>query len=95
MLAPIKKPDVNLNWIINTDEYSTSQNQPTLDTEKGKERLYQAIMMLIEQGNEIRIGSDGYCLILESNYIGDADSGYQWVDGEHKIEEIGWGEDDD
>ena len=46
--------------------------------------------MLLEQGNEIRIGMDGYCLILEANIAEDefTDACYQYIDDQHFVGEL-------
>lgn len=81
------KPDVTLSWIISEDTYSKERHQVTLDTEKGKLQLANTILMLIEHGNEIRLGTDGYCLILEANSADDeySDACYQYVDDSHYV----------
>ena len=80
----IGNPKVSLSWVIDEDGY----NLTTLDSEKGKKQLVDTILMLLDQGMEIRIGTDGMCLILEAN---DADSdytdaSYQYIDDEHYVE---------
>ena len=84
------KPDVNLSWIIEADSYAKEKFKVTLDTEKGKLQLANTILMLLEQGNEIRIGTDGYCLILEANMAEDefTDACYQYVDDQHFVGEL-------
>lgn len=46
--------------------------------------------MLIEQGMEIRLGTDGYCLILEANLADDdySDACYQYIDDNHFVGEL-------
>lgn len=46
--------------------------------------------MLLDQGNEIRIGTDGYCLILEANIAEDefTDACYQYIDDQHFVGEL-------
>jgi len=46
--------------------------------------------MLIEQGMEIRLGTDGYCLLLEANHADDeySDACYQYIDDEHFVGEL-------
>ena len=84
------KPDVTLSWIITNDSYAKEKFRVTLDTEKGKLQLADAILLLIEQGNEIRIGTDGYCLILEANRADDeySDACYQYIDDGHFVGEL-------
>ena len=84
------KPDVNLSWIIEADSYAKEKFKVTLDTEKGKLQLADTILMLLEQGNEIRIGTDGYCLILEANMTEDefTDACYQYIDDQHFVGEL-------
>ena len=84
------KPDVKLSWIIEADTYAKEHYKVTLDTEKGKLQLVNTILMLLDQGNEIRIGTDGYCLILESN-MAEAeytDACYQYIDDQHFVGEL-------
>ena len=84
------KPDVNLSWIIEADTYTKEKCKVTLDTEKGKLQLASTILMLLEQGDEIRIGTDGYCLILEANIAEDefTDASYQYIDDQHFVGEL-------
>lgn len=46
--------------------------------------------MLIEQGMEIRLGTDGYCLMLEANPADDeySDACYQYIDDSHFVGEL-------
>lgn len=84
------KPEVYLSWIIEEDTYTKEKFKVTLDTKKGKLQLANTILMLLDQGNEIRIGTDGYCLILEANSADEEYSGacYQYVDDDHFVGEL-------
>lgn len=84
------KPDVTLSWIISDDTYSKERHRITLESERGKLQLADTILMLIEHGNEIRLGTDGYCLILEANPADDeySDACYQYVDDSHFVGEL-------
>lgn len=84
------KPEVYLSWIIENDTYAKEKCKVTLDTEKGKLQLANTILMLLDQGNEIRIGTDGYCLILEANSADEeySDACYQYVDDDHFVGEL-------
>ena len=84
------KPEVYLSWIIEEDAYAKEKFKVTWDTEKGKLQLANAILMLLDQGNEIRIGTDGYCLILEANPADDeySDACYQYIDDSHFVGEL-------
>lgn len=85
------KPDVNLSWIIETDSYAKEKcKENVLDTDRGKLQLANTILMLIEQGMEIRLGTDGYCLILEANSADDeySDACYQYIDDDHFVGEL-------
>lgn len=84
------KPDVTLSWIISDDIYSKERHKITLDSDRGKLQLADTILMLIEHGNEIRLGTDGYCLILEANSADDeySDACYQYVDDSHFVGEL-------
>lgn len=85
------KPAVNLSWIIETDSYAKEKcKENVLDTDRGKLQLANTILMLIEQGMEIRLGTDGYCLILEANSADDeySDACYQYIDDDHFVGEL-------
>lgn len=85
------KPMVNLSWIIKTDSYAKEKfKENVLDTDRGKLQLAETILMLIEQGMEIRLGTDGYCLILEANLADDdySDACYQYIDDNHFVGEL-------
>lgn len=77
----MEKPDVYLSWIINSDG-----RKEDLESEVCKKELLNAIIMLLRQGCDIRICSDGYCAILEANRA--ADGNYEWVDMDHYVEEF-------
>lgn len=81
------EPKVNLDWFLQDDSYTRDNNLTTLDSEKGKKQLIDTILMLIEQGHEIRLGSDGCCLLLEANYVDNEndDCSYQFVDGDETV----------
>ena len=61
------KPDVNFIWFLRKDGYADERNLVTLDTDEGKKQLAEIILICISQGKEVRIGTDGECLILEAN----------------------------
>lgn len=84
-------PAVNLSWIIKTDLHAKEKfKENVLDTEHGKLQLAETILMLIEQGMEIRLGTDGYCLILEANPADEeyTDACYQYIDDTHFVGEL-------
>lgn len=85
----VGQPEVNLSWIIEDCSYSHEHNKTTLSSEKGREQLVNTILMLLGQDREIRIGTDGFCLILEANEVDDehSNASYQWIDDDHYIEE--------
>lgn len=81
-------PEVSLSWILEKDSYASDRRKITVDTAEGQKQLIDTILLLISQDMEIRIGTDGYCLLLEANpVLEDSDSSYQWVDDEHFIDE--------
>lgn len=86
-IQEFKQPKVSLSWII---EDNTTGSSKTLEQEKTKLELANTILMLLEQGDEIRIGTDGYCLILEANFADDkfTDASYQFVDDNHFVGEL-------
>lgn len=87
MIRDSKNPDVNLSWFLEENSYTKEHGNVTMESEKGKKQLVDTILMLIDQGHEIRIGTDGECLMLESNYCWeDEGCGYQWVDADHYVE---------
>lgn len=90
------KPEVSLSWIIEEDDYSREHNLTTLSSSKGREQLINTILMLIDQHKEMRIGADGYCLILEANDADPefTDASYQWVDDYHFVGEYNSQKDD-
>ena len=84
-------PAVNLSWLMKTDSYAKERfRENVLDTKRGKLQLAETILMLIEQGMEIRLGTDGYCLILESNSADEeySDACYQYIDDQHFVGEL-------
>lgn len=80
-------PQVSLSWVIERDSYASEKRLVTLDTPKGREQLVNTITALLDQGLEVRIGSDGYCLLLEANLGSDefSDASYQYVDDDHEV----------
>lgn len=80
-------PKVEFSWFLKEDVYTRDHLKVTLDSAEGKEQLVNAIKLCIDQGYEIRIGTDGECLMLEANYADDetSDASYQYVDDEHEV----------
>lgn len=85
------QPKVEFTWFLREDDFTKKHYMTTLESEKGKKQLVDAILLCIDQGYEMRIGTDGECLILEANYGDDeyTDAGYQYVDEDHCIKENG------
>ena len=83
----IGKPEITFSWLLEANEYSKTYNKKTLDTAEGKKQLIEVILLCIDQGKEIRIGTDGECLILEANEADSehTDAGYQYIDEDHFV----------
>lgn len=80
-------PEVSLSWFIESDSYSEEKGFTSLDTDKGKKQLVDTILMLLEQRKEIRIGTDGECLILEANESDSefTDASYQYINDDCEV----------
>lgn len=67
MKVDLKKPDISMAW---TPEEMKAD---------GKQELVNLITLLIKKDYEIRIGTDGYCIILEAHNNIFGEESYQWL----------------